>query len=64
MSVDADQRLGLPLTLIFANVLQREGQASVLPLHNAHLPECTFSYHTEKFEVVEVNCGEEEHCQQ
>ena len=55
------QKLGPPLTLIFANVLQREGQSCILPLHNAHLSECTFSYHAEELEVVEVNCGEEEH---
>lgn len=46
-------------TLIFPDVLQREGQPGILPLHDSDLAKCTFAYDAQQSEVVEVYCGRE-----
>ena len=47
-------------TFIFANVLQGEGQASVLSLDDANLSKCAFSHHSQESEMIEVDCYERE----
>ena len=43
-------------TFILAYVLESKGQASVLPLDDAHLAESTFAYDSKETEVIEVDC--------
>lgn len=42
-------------TLIFADILQSKGQASVLPLDDADLPKGTFSDDPQQAEMIEVH---------
>jgi hypothetical protein len=42
-------------TLIFANILQSEGQASVLPLDDADLPKCAFPDDPQQAKMIEVH---------
>jgi hypothetical protein len=43
-------------TFIFADILQRERQTSILPFHNPNLPKCTLSDNPQQSEVIEVHC--------
>jgi hypothetical protein len=43
-------------TLIFPDVLEREGQAGVLALDDAHLAKGTFADDSQQPEVVEIDC--------
>ena len=44
------------LTLIFPYVFEGKGQASVLALDDANLPEGSFAHNPQKSEVIEVHC--------
>jgi hypothetical protein len=43
------------LTLIFADILQGEGQCSILPLYDSNLPKGTLAYDTKESKVVQVD---------
>lgn len=42
------------LTLIFANVFQRESQAGILALYDPHLSERTLPYYPKESEMIQI----------
>ena len=44
------------LTFIFPDVFESELQATVFALHYPHFAKCSFSYHSQKSEVIEIHC--------
>lgn len=44
-------------TFILANVLESESQARILSLNDADFAECPFAHHSQKAEMIEIDCG-------